>query len=280
MSLLISQIETRPEMTTTELVENIRKAFRNGRTKQIEFRLEQLNGLRKMIRENADEIADAIQKDLGRCKSETAVFDLDLLEADINEAIKNLHYWTKPEYVTKSLMYTVMSCYVHREPLGVALIIGAWNYPIQLVVLPLIGAIAAGNCAVLKPSEISKNSAELIANLIPKYLDNECFKVVCGGVDETTELLEQKFDKIFYTGNNTVGKIVMTAAAKHLTPVVLELGGKCPVYVADDADLKISANRLVWAKMLNCGQTCVAPDFILCSDKIQVSAFHAVLGTV
>ncbi|XP_063720111.1 aldehyde dehydrogenase family 3 member B2-like [Symsagittifera roscoffensis] len=233
-----------------------------------------------MIRENADEIADAIQKDLGRCKSETAVFDLDLLEADINEAIKNLHYWTKPEYVTKSLMYTVMSCYVHREPLGVALIIGAWNYPIQLVVLPLIGAIAAGNCAVLKPSEISKNSAELIANLIPKYLDNECFKVVCGGVDETTELLEQKFDKIFYTGNNTVGKIVMTAAAKHLTPVVLELGGKCPVYVADDADLKISANRLVWAKMLNCGQTCVAPDFILCSDKIQVSAFHAVLGTV
>ena len=177
----------------------------------------------------------------------------------------------KPEYVAKTMLYQPMSCYMYREPFGVVLIIGAWNYPVQLTFLPLVGAIAAGNCAVIKPSEMAPAVASLIESLLPKYLDSKCYKVVTGGIPETTALLRQKFDMIFYTGNSSVGKVVMTAAAQNLTPVVLELGGKSPVYVDDSADIAITASRLIWAKLANCGQTCVAPDYVMCSKETQVS---------
>ena len=260
---------------TTETVKVLRATFRDGRTKSIAFRVEQLNALKRLVVENAEMIMEALKSDLGKCKMESVLIELDLIENDINDAIKNVYNWSKPEYVHKTLLYKAMSCYIHKEPLGVVLIIGAWNYPIQLTLLPLIGAIVAGNCAIVKPSEVSPKTAEALEQLIPKYLDNDCYRVVVGGVTETTELLEQKFDKIFYTGSGNVGRIVMAAAAKHLTPVALELGGKSPTYVADDADLKVSANRIVWAKLLNCGQTCVAPDFIMCSKEIQVGFFSS-----
>lgn len=251
------------------LVNSTRAAFLTGRTKTEAFRKDQLRALKRLVSENESEFVEALKKDLGKCRAEALLFETDILETDIEHALKNVSSWMKPEYVSKTLLYKPMSCYIHKDPYGVTLIIGAWNYPVQLTFLPLVGAIAAGNCAVLKPSEMAPATATLIEKLVPKYLDEECFKVVTGGIPETTALLEQKFDKIFYTGSSPVGKIVMTAAAKHLTPVVLELGGKSPVYVADDADLTITANRLAWAKLVNCGQTCIAPDYVLCSKEMQ-----------
>ncbi|XP_060703709.1 aldehyde dehydrogenase family 3 member A2-like isoform X2 [Hemiscyllium ocellatum] len=165
-----------------------------------------------------------------------------------------------------TLMDTV---YIHREPLGVVLIIGAWNYPLALIVQPLIGAIAAGNAAVLKPSEVSENTARLLGELLPQYLDKDLYPVINGGVAETTELLKQQFDHILYTGSTNVGRIVMEAAAKHLTPVTLELGGKSPCYIDADCDLDVACRRIAWGRYTNSGQTCIAPDYILCSNNIQ-----------
>ena len=155
------------------------------------------------------------------------------------------------------------------EPYGVALILGAWNYPVLLSLEPMMGAIAAGNCVIVKPSEISPAVASTIERLIPRYLDKECFRVVNGGVPETTALLKERFDYIFYTGSTMVGKIIAQAAAKHLTPVTLELGGKSPTYVADDVNLEVAAKRILWGKTMNCGQTCIAPDYILCSKHAE-----------
>jgi aldehyde dehydrogenase (NAD+) len=158
---------------------------------------------------------------------------------------------------------------VVREPLGVVLVIAPWNYPVHLALLPVIGAIAAGNCVVVKPSEVSAHTSATLARLVPEYLDPDCIAVVEGGVRETTALLERRFDHIFYTGNGNVGRVVMGAAAKHLTPVTLELGGKSPVIVADDADLDVAARRIAWGKFLNAGQTCVAPDYALVARSVK-----------
>ena len=253
-----------------ETVSDLRKAFRSGKTKDIEYRIEQLTALKKLINENVEALTNAVFKDLGKCKTESMLFEIDMLETVIEECLKNIYKWTAPDYVSKTLMYKPMTCYINKEPLGVVLIIGAWNFPINLTLMPLIGAIVAGNCAIVKPSEISPVTSDLLAELLPKYLDQECYRVVCGGVKETTEILEERFDKIFYTGSGNVGKIAMTAAAKFLTPVVLELGGKNPAYVSDDADLEITANRIAWAKFTNCGQFCIAPDHIICSKVVQV----------
>ncbi|EPY76010.1 fatty aldehyde dehydrogenase [Camelus ferus] len=159
--------------------------------------------------------------------------------------------------------------YIQPEPLGVVLIIGAWNYPFILTIQPLIGAIAAGNAVIVKPSEISENTATTLAKLLPQYLDQDLYAVINGGVEETTELLKHRFDHILYTGNATVGKIVMEAAAKHLTPVTLELGGKSPCYVDRDCDLDVACRRIAWGKYMNCGQTCIAPDYVLCEPALQ-----------
>jgi aldehyde dehydrogenase (NAD+) len=175
----------------------------------------------------------------------------------------------KPERVRTSKIAMPGRSYIYREPLGVTLIIGAWNYPLHLVLVPLIGAIAAGNCAVLKPSEVAPNVSALIAKWIPKYLDRKAVQVVEGSVPETTELLQEKWDHIFYTGNGTVGRIVMAAAARHLTPVTLELGGKSPCIVDESADLNMAAQRIVFGKFFNAGQTCVAPDYVLVHDHVH-----------
>src|SRR5262249_35340579 len=174
-----------------------------------------------------------------------------------------LSAWTKPDRVAAPLFAWPGMCRIQREPLGVALIIGPWNYPVQLMLVPLIGALAAGNCAILKPSEIAPATSALLATVLTKYLDSECVQILEGGADVATALLTERFDAIFYTGNAAVARIVMEAAAKHLTPITLELGGKSPCIVDRSADLDIAARRIVWGKFYNAGQTCIAPDYVL-----------------
>jgi len=182
---------------------------------------------------------------------------------------KHLKSWMKPKTVKTPFVLWPAKSQIHTDPLGVVLIIGPWNYPFQLMMAPLIGALAAGNCALLKPSELSPNTSDLLFELIPKYFEKTYVSIVGGGVPETTELLKLPFDHIFFTGSPKVGKVVMEAAAKHLTPVTLELGGKSPAVVCEDADLEITARRLVWGKFYNAGQTCVAPDYLLVQKSIK-----------
>lgn len=159
--------------------------------------------------------------------------------------------------------------FIRREPLGVVLVMGAWNYPLQLCIIPTIGAIAAGNCVIIKASEIAPATAQVIAKLFPQFMNEQCYNVVLGGIPETTELLKQQFDHIFYTGGGNVGRIIARAASAHLTPCTLELGGKCPIYIDTTVNLELAAKRLVWGKCINLGQTCVAPDYVLCSQETQ-----------
>lgn len=258
-------------MTTdySQVVAGLRKVFRSGRTKDIEWRKRQLRGIIKFLEQEKDGIAQALKKDLNKSKQEGFVFENLLCQNDAIDALNNLEEWTAPQKVKKPLVNMSDDCFIRYEPLGVSLIIGAWNYPIQLTLLPLIGAVAAGNCVILKPSEVAEATALLLENTLPKYIDNEAIKVINGGVSETTALLKERFDQIFYTGNSAVGKIVMEAASKHLTAVVLELGGKSPTYVDPSSDLNVVAKRVIWGKFANAGQTCVAPDYILCTKDTQ-----------
>ncbi|KAJ7995101.1 hypothetical protein DPEC_G00241080 [Dallia pectoralis] len=252
-----------------EVVQHAREAFVTGRSRPLEFRLLQLKSLLRMITDRQGEIATALKQDINRSQYDTPLFELLGLENEIHLAVSKLTQWAAPRPVERNLLTISDEVYIQAEPLGVVLIIGAWNYPWALTLQPLVGAIAAGNAAVIKPSELSEYSASLIKSLLPRYLDQELYPVVCGGVSETQELLRQRFDHVFYTGNSTVGKLVMEAAARHLTPVTLELGGKSPCYIDKNVDLRVACRRITWGKFVNCGQTCIAPDYILCEPSIQ-----------
>ncbi|KAK2847530.1 hypothetical protein Q5P01_010529 [Channa striata] len=215
------------------------------------------------------DIADAVKRDLGKSECGTELFETLVLEGEIKLAIEKLPEWAAPRPVEKTLVTISDEVYVQPEPLGVVLIIGTWNYPWAVTLQPLVGAIAAGNAAVIKPSEVSSHSARIMEELLPQYLDKELYPVVTGGVLETQELLKHRFDHIFYTGSSTVGKLVMGAAARHLTPVTLELGGKSPCYIDKNCDITVACRRITWGKFVNCGQTCIAPDYILCEPSIQ-----------
>ncbi|XP_061182881.1 aldehyde dehydrogenase family 3 member B1-like isoform X2 [Saccostrea echinata] len=253
----------------SEMMEGLRRAFKSGVTKSYEWRKKQLEGVLSFLDENRERISQALKEDLHKPSLESTVFEIDFCRNDLIETMNNLKDWMKPEKAKKPLLNIMDTAYIQREPYGVALVIGAWNYPIQITVLPVLGALAAGNCVVLKPSEMAASTAKLLEELLPRYLDNDCVKIVNGGVPETTALLKEKFDYIFYTGNTMVGKIVMKAAAEHLTPVTLELGGKSPVYVDENSDLSLVARRVSWGKLANCGQTCIAPDYVMCKKEIQ-----------
>jgi aldehyde dehydrogenase (NAD+) len=268
MSSLLLQ-ETSREASASSLVSRLRASFASNRTRPIDYRLRQLEGIRRLLREREPEIETALADDLGRPSFEVYSAEIAFLEAELSLARKKLRRWAKPERVATSLVGQPGKSWVYREPLGVVLIIGPWNYPLQLVLAPLVGAIAAGNCAIIKPSEVARSTSALIASRLPEYVDPECVQVVEGGVEETTALLAEQFDHIFYTGNGTVGRIVMEAAAKHLTPVTLELGGKSPCIVDRHADLDVAARRIVWGKFYNSGQTCVAPDYVLAHEAIE-----------
>ncbi len=255
---------------------DLRATFDSGVTHDLAWRDQQLAALHDLLKDHESRIAQALAKDLGKPEQEVVLGELSLLYSEIKYARKNLRKWSQPRRVRTPMVGQPGKSWVQPEPKGVALIIGAWNYPIQLILGPLIPAIAAGNCAVLKPSEVAVETAKLVAQLVPAYLDSRAFCVVEGGVEETTALLAEPFDHIFYTGGSAVGRIVMTAAAKHLTPVTLELGGKSPCVVLDSADIKSAARRIIWGKCLNAGQTCIAPDYVLVTPKQKAVLIEAI----
>lgn len=245
------------------LVQKIRDTSDTGRTRDFQWRVKQLNQIKKMTLEQEDKILDALKKDLSKGTMESWTSEVGFVVGDVDHTLKYLKKWMKARKVSTPIAAQPGKSYQLPEPLGTVLIIGAWNYPFQLVLAPVIAAVAAGNCAVIKPSELAENTSQLLAEIIPQYLDTEAFAVVEGAVDETTALLKQQFDHILYTGGEVVGKIVMRAAAEYLTPVTLELGGKSPCIVDSSADFNVTAARIVWSKWMNSGQTCVAPDYIL-----------------
>ncbi|MBT8091406.1 MAG: aldehyde dehydrogenase family protein, partial [Gammaproteobacteria bacterium] len=225
--------------------------------------------LERMMKEREGDIIDALHQDLGRHGLESWTAEIAYVAGDAAYFRKNLERWMKPRRVHTPMIARPGKSWLQPEPLGTVLIIGAWNYPVQLTLAGYAAAIAAGNCAVLKPSELAPASSSLIARLVPEYMDADCVRVVEGGVPETTALLELPFDHILYTGNGTVARIVMAAAAKNLTPVTLELGGKSPCVVLPDADLETAARRITWGKFTNAGQTCIAPDYVLTDSDTE-----------
>jgi aldehyde dehydrogenase (NAD+) len=250
-----------------EFLQELKQTYSSGKTKSYDWRRSQLIALRQLLVENEIEIYQALEADLGKCQFESFVTEYAFVLHDIELFLKKLKKWMKPKKVSTPIITQPGKSKLIPEPYGVCLIMGAWNYPIQLVLSPMVAAIGAGNCVVLKPSELSSAVSQLLARLIPKYLDKKAFYVYEGGVEETTELLKQRFDHIMYTGSEVVGKIVMRAASEHLTPVCLELGGKSPCIVDENINLKVAARRIIWGKFLNAGQTCIAPDYILVTPR-------------
>ncbi|TLP81755.1 aldehyde dehydrogenase [Maribacter sp. ACAM166] len=245
------------------LIDLQRTFFSSNATKDIQFRIGQLKKLKKILKANEDRLHEAIYADFKKSAFENSMSELAPLYQEINEACKKVEKWAKTKKVKTNVANFPASSYVIPEPLGVVLVIGAWNYPYLLSLAPVISAIAAGNTVVLKPSELPANTSYIMAELINENFDASFFKVIEGGIPETTELLEQEFDKIFFTGSPKVGKIVYRAAAKNLTPVTLELGGKSPAIFSENCNLKMGVKRLIWSKFLNAGQICIAPDYVL-----------------
>ena len=248
---------------------NLRATYNSGHTRPLAWRKHQLEQMIKMLNENEAEFLAALKTDLGKPAVEGFITDIAFITGEIKLMLKNLKKWNKPQRVPTPLVTMPAKSQLIPEPLGVVLVIAPWNYPIQLLLVPAAGAIAAGNAVVMKPSEVSAATSEVLARLVPKYLDQKAITLVEGGVPETTALLAEHFDHIFYTGNGTVGRIVMAAAANNLTPVTLELGGKSPVIIDESANIHVAARRIAWGKWLNAGQTCVAPDYILVNEKIR-----------
>ena len=261
----------------TSVADALRTSYDKGLTRPLAWRKHQLEQMVKMLEENEAALLSALATDLGKPSVEGFITDIAFVTSEVKLMIKKLKKWNKPERVRTPLVAMPARSRLIPEPLGVVLVIAPWNYPIQLLLVPAAGAIAAGNAVVMKPSEVSAATSALLGELVPKYMDPSAVAIVEGGIPETTDLLEQRFDHIFYTGNGTVGRVVMTAAVKNLTPVTLELGGKSPVIVDSSANLKVSAHRIAWGKWLNAGQTCVAPDYVLVDEKVR-DAFVEELG--
>src|SRR3954470_20840602 len=265
-------------MTHARTVDELRSAFERGVTKPFVWRQAQLRALRRMLTERAADFEAALLADLAKNPTESQIAEIGFVVGEIDHTLKHLRRWLRPRRVSVPGALLPARAFTLLEPLGVVLVIAPWNYPVQLLLAPLVGALAAGNAVVLKPSEVAPATSALLAGLVPRHLDASAVHVVEGGVAETTALLAERFDHIFYTGNGTVGRIVLEAAARHLTPVTLELGGKSPAYVADDADLEVTARRLVWGKFTNAGQTCVAPDYVIAS-RATLDALEPLLVT-
>ncbi|KAF2360720.1 Aldehyde dehydrogenase domain [Trinorchestia longiramus] len=256
-------------MSFKQMVQDVREVFNSGRTLDVEFRKKQLKSLRRMYIEHKDDFCAALKEDLHKSHHEGMLLEMNMLIGDIDHILHRIDDWAKPEKVKRTMLTIMDQPVIYNDPYGVVLVIGAWNYPVQLTLLPVSGAIAAGNCVIVKPSEHSPACSKIIADLLPKYIDKECFQVVLGDVPETTELLKEPFDYIFFTGSTHVGKVIQRAAAEHLTPVTLELGGKSPVYLDNTVDFDVAVRRIMWGKLVNCGQTCIAPDYLLCSKEVQ-----------
>lgn len=255
-------------MIAADVVAALRSTFESGRTKPLAWRRGQLDGLRRMLIECSPEIERALHEDLGKSGTEAQITEIGVVLGEIAYTQRKLRAWLRPKRVAVPPALAPARAWTLAEPLGVALIIAPWNYPVQLLLAPLVAALAAGDAVLLKPSERAPATASLLARLIPSYLDGSAIRLLEGGEKETAAILAERFDTILYTGNGRVGRIVAAAAAEHLTPVTLELGGKSPVYVDDSTDLRVAATRIAWAKFMNAGQTCVAPDYVLCTPAV------------
>ena len=261
-------------------VAHLRAAFDRGLTRPAAWRIQQIERVREMMSENADAFAEALKLDVGKPELEAYAADIMIIAEEAKAVAKSVKTWMKPRKVKGTIQTFPSKSEIVSDPLGVVLIISPWNYPVQLLISPLLGALAAGNCVVLKPSEVTPHTSQLLAELVPKYLDRDAVCVVEGGVDETTALLEQRFDHIMYTGNGAVARIVMAAAAKHLTPVTLELGGKSPCFVDASAKVDVAARRIAWGKFMNAGQTCIAPDYLLVERGAEGPLLEAIREAV
>lgn len=243
--------------------------FSSGKTRDVSVRIEQLKKLKQLLIDNEQLLIEEVHKDFSKSAFETYVTEIGLVITDINFALKNIDQWTKEQAVSTSLVNFPSKNFIITEPYGCALIIAPWNYPILLALQPLVGAIAAGNTAILKPSELTPNTSSTLERLISNEFSPEYIKVVLGGVEESSALVKMDFDYIFFTGSTKVGKIIMREAAEKLTPLTLELGGKSPCIVEETANIEISAKRIAWGKFINAGQTCVAPDYLLVQESVK-----------
>lgn len=251
-----------------DILEQQRKYFNTGKTKDLKYRLNLLKSLKKAIIEKIDEILDVLNKDLNKSRNEAFFSEIYPVIEEINFFIKNLKKWDKPKKVKTPFFQFYSTSYIYNEPYGVALIISPWNYPFQLPIMSLIGAISAGNCVVLKLSEYSEATSNIVAQILKEVFNEEHVCCVLGGADVAESLLKEKFDYIFYTGNSVIGKKVMKSASEHLTPLTLELGGKSPCIIDETANIDLAVKRISFGKFLNAGQTCVAPDFIVVHKNI------------
>ena len=276
------------QMTTDHTIEGgsagvlaqVRSVFNTGRTRSVQWREEQLRAIERMCEEREGEISDALTQDLGRSTFEAWLGDIASTKAEAVFARKNFRKWMKPRRQSLPLAQMPGRAWVQYDPLGVVLVIGPWNYPFFLCMSPVVAAIAAGNAVVVKPSELAPATSALMARLVPLYLDNEAVRVVEGAADVTQDLMSQGFDHALFTGGTEIGRKIMAAAAPTLTPVTLELGGKSPVLVLPDADLDVTARRIAWTKLLNSGQTCIAPDYILADRSIAKELTDTIVATI
>ncbi|MDQ3738930.1 MAG: aldehyde dehydrogenase family protein [Actinomycetota bacterium] len=264
----------------SDVVERVRQGFADGVVRDLASRQTQLRQLRRFLVECDTEISRALQEDLGKPATEAYGTEIGFTIAEIDHALAHVQKWCAPTKVRVPLTFRPATAAIVPEPLGTVLIIAPWNYPVQLSLAPLVAVLAAGNTAVLKLSEVSASTSALLARRLPEYLDARAVGVVTGAVAESTALLRERFDHIFFTGNGTVARVVMRAAAEHLTPVTLELGGKSPVIVASDADINIAARRIVWGKFVNAGQTCLAPDYVLVNRDVEDRLLGALLRAI
>jgi aldehyde dehydrogenase (NAD+) len=259
---------------------DLRRVFAAGRTRALEWRLEQLRAIERLLDEREPEIAAALAEDLGRSPAEAWLGDVASTKAEATYARKHVRRWMRRRRESLPLAQLPGRAWVQYDPLGVVLVIGPWNYPLYLSLAPLVAAVAAGNCAVIKPSELAPATSALLARLLPQYVDAEAVRVIEGDAATTQELLAAGFDHVLFTGGTEVGKKIMAAAAPTLTPVTLELGGKSPVIVTADADIDVAARRIAWVKLLNSGQTCIAPDYVLADHRIVADLVDKIVANV
>ncbi|WP_082469029.1 aldehyde dehydrogenase family protein [Sciscionella sediminilitoris] len=265
----VAAVQRPDSSAVTELVSRLRATFAAAKTKDVQWRIRQLHGVERLLEEHEKAIADALYADLGRPYGEAWLGDIASSKAEAAFARKRVRRWVKRRRTSVALTSLPGRGWYEYEPLGTVLIIGPWNYPVYLTLGPLVAAIAAGNCAVIKPSEHAPATARLLADLLPKYVDRQAYSVVQGEAELTKALIGEGFDHVFFTGGTEVGRRIMEAAAPNLTPVTLELGGKSPVIITESANLAVAAKRIAWVKLLNSGQTCIAPDYVLVQHSVQ-----------
>lgn len=261
-------------------IQNVRDFFQTQSTKDIKFRKKYLKALKKSIKKHEPDILDALKSDLGKNKVEAYATEVGFVMKELSYIIKELKNWAKTKSVTTPMMQFPAKSFIKYEPYGTVLIIGPFNYPFQLVMSPLIGALAAGNCAVVKPSEMTPQTSMVVQEILEEVFPEDYVKVIQGEKEVTSQLLDERFDYIFFTGSTKVGQIVYEKASKHLTPVTLELGGKSPVIIDDTANLKVAAERIAFGKFMNAGQTCVAPDYVIIDNTVKMKFVKALQTTI